>query len=59
MRAKAAQAAKSPFGEGSGHPVPVAVETFHALRRRQTNLLNWDGRGRPESLFPEAGPVRR
>lgn len=48
-----------PFGEGSGHPVPVAVETFHALRRRQTNLLNWDGRGRPESLFPEAGPVHR
>ena len=24
-----------PFGEGSGHPVPVAVETFHALKQRQ------------------------
>ena len=46
-----------PFGEASGTPVPVAVETFHALRDRQTsetparvgepnarvNLLNWDG----------------
>src|SRR5699024_1414652 len=25
-----------PFGEGSGGPVPVAVETFHALKQRQT-----------------------
>jgi RNA polymerase sigma factor (sigma-70 family) len=47
-----------PFGEGSGTPVPVSVETFHALRDRQTsdqvtdtgkpgariNLLNWDGK---------------
>ncbi|TDD71274.1 nitrate reductase subunit beta [Jiangella aurantiaca] len=53
-----------PFGEASGRPVPVAVETFHALRQRQTsdappgdlhgrvNLLNWDGNGRPEGLFP-------
>jgi len=24
-----------PFGEGSGAPVPVAVETFHALQQRQ------------------------
>jgi nitrate reductase beta subunit len=24
-----------PFGEGSGAPVPVAVETFHALKQRQ------------------------
>jgi nitrate reductase beta subunit len=56
-----------PFGESSGRPVPVSVETFHALRARQTsdtiadtaptrgrvNLLNWDGKGRPEGLFPE------
>jgi nitrate reductase / nitrite oxidoreductase, beta subunit len=54
-----------PFGEGSGGPIPVSVETFHALRHRQTNdtgtaerpprvnLLNWDGRGAPAGLFPE------
>ena len=55
-----------PFGEGSGSPMPVSVETFHALRDRQTsdhiadpgergariNLLNWDGKGRPPGLFP-------
>ncbi len=45
-----------PFGEASGHPAPAAVETFHALKERQTgervNLLNWDGRGRPDGLFP-------
>jgi nitrate reductase beta subunit len=54
------------FGEASGRPVPVAVETFHALRQRQTtdepasseelrgrvNLLNWDGNGAPAGLFP-------
>jgi nitrate reductase beta subunit len=48
-----------PFGESSGGPVPVAVETFAALQERQTsdefvdpsdgrrkvNLLNWDGKG--------------
>jgi nitrate reductase beta subunit len=57
-----------PFGEVSGRPTPVAVETFHALRERsradapadtsglrgRVNLLNWDGNGRPEGLFPEA-----
>jgi nitrate reductase beta subunit len=55
-----------PFGEASGVPAPVAVETFHALRQRQTsegiaagepagrvNLLNWDGVGTPPGLFPE------
>src|SRR5690349_2501067 len=55
-----------PFGEASGRPMPVSVETFHALRERQTsdqiadpgrpgariNLLNWDGKGRPDGLFP-------
>jgi nitrate reductase beta subunit len=61
-----------PFGEASGRPAPVAVETFHALRERQSadtpadtsglrgrvNLLNWDGNGRPEGLFPaSAGTV--
>jgi nitrate reductase / nitrite oxidoreductase, beta subunit len=54
------------FGEASGRPVPVAVETFHALKQRQTtdeptsgqelrgrvNLLNWDGNGAPAGLFP-------
>ncbi len=55
-----------PFGEASGRPAPVAVETFNALRQRQTtdapsssddlrgrvNLLNWDGNGHPDGLFP-------
>ncbi len=55
-----------PFGESSGGPTPIAVENFHMLRDRQTtetivdpsdkprriNLLNWDGKGHPEGLFP-------
>jgi nitrate reductase beta subunit len=58
-----------PFGEVSGTPVPMAVETFHALRQRQTseamganesrpsrvNLLNWDGKGAPDGMFPGGG----
>jgi nitrate reductase beta subunit len=58
-----------PFGEASGRPVPVAVETFQALQDRQTsdtrageqsmrgrvNLLNWDGNGAPPGLFPARG----
>ncbi|MEV5743448.1 nitrate reductase subunit beta [Microbispora rosea] len=56
-----------PFGEASGPPAPVAVENFHALRERQAtgeldradelrgrvNLLNWDGKGTPDGLFPK------
>jgi nitrate reductase beta subunit len=59
-------AGSGPFGEASGRPAPVSVETFQALRDRQTsehlvdpgdrrariNLLNWDGKGRPAGLFP-------
>ncbi len=51
-----------PFGSSSGKPVPVAVENFHVLANRQTadrpstpgrvNLLNWDGNGAAEGLFP-------
>ena len=55
-----------PFGEGSGGVTPIAVENFHMLKQRQTsdfatdpgdkarrvNLLNWDGKGAPEGLFP-------
>ena len=55
-----------PFGESSGGATPVAVENFHALKQRQTtdtfvdpqsreervNLLNWDGKGGTERLFP-------
>jgi len=55
-----------PFGEGSGAPTPIAVENFQMLRNRQSsdtmaapedkdarvNLLNWDGKGVPEGLFP-------
>ena len=60
---------QGPFGEASGRPSPVAVETFHALAQRQTtegivepdqnakvNLLNWDGRGVPLGMpsFPKS-----
>ncbi|MEV6306598.1 nitrate reductase subunit beta [Actinoplanes sp. NPDC051861] len=46
-----------PFGESSGGADPIAVENFHMLKDRQTsdrrlNLLNWDGKGRPENMFP-------
>jgi nitrate reductase beta subunit len=55
-----------PFGESSGGNSPIAVENFRMLRDRQTsdtlaapvdkgsriNLLNWDGKGRPDGLFP-------
>ena len=47
-------------------PRSVAVENFHLLAERQTadrpstpgriNLLNWDGNGSPEGIFPEARP---
>jgi nitrate reductase / nitrite oxidoreductase, beta subunit len=63
---------QGPFGEASGRPSPVAVETFQALRQRQTsessvsgqelqgrvNLLNWDGKGTPDGIFPRhQGPA--
>jgi nitrate reductase beta subunit len=62
-----------PFGEASGPPAPVAVENFHALKDRQTtgalvdpsdrqgriNLLNWDGKGLPEGLFPPGKDERK
>jgi nitrate reductase / nitrite oxidoreductase, beta subunit len=55
-----------PFGESSGGASPIAVENFRMLRDRQTadtmaapvdkgsrvNLLNWDGKGVPEGMFP-------
>jgi nitrate reductase beta subunit len=55
-----------PFGEGSGSPTPIAIENFAMLRDRQrsdtiaapedkavrVNLLNWDGQGAPEGIFP-------
>jgi nitrate reductase beta subunit len=61
-----------PFGEASGRPMPVSVETFHALKERQTtegiadpeapgarvNLLNWDGKGTPKDLFPPRRSAR-
>ena len=53
-----------PFGSSSGHPVPVAVEDFHALVSPQSadrpsspgrvNLLNWGGNGSPDRPFPAA-----
>src|SRR5690606_22664928 len=61
--------ASGPFGEGSGRgsTTPVAVENLRMLQERsgadtlvsgarksgRVNLLNWDGRGMPEGLFPE------
>ncbi|WP_017603665.1 nitrate reductase subunit beta [Nocardiopsis alkaliphila] len=56
-----------PFGEASGRPNEATVENYQALRDRQTsdhrqaatdgrvNLLNWDGNGRPDGLFPPRG----
>ena len=55
-----------PFGETSGGSTPIAVENFHMLAARQptdtlaapgdkaqrVNLLNWDGKGAPEGMFP-------
>ena len=49
--------ASGPFGHSSGRPIPVAVETFHALKERQTtevlipldavrmNLRSWGAAG--------------
>ncbi|MFJ8196458.1 nitrate reductase subunit beta [Streptomyces sp. NPDC096152] len=62
-----------PFGETSGGAAPIAVETYRALRDRQTsdtpaapedkgdrvNLLNWDGKGHPPGLFPPADDDRK
>src|SRR5439155_22277997 len=62
-----------PFGESSGGASPIAVENFHMLRERQTtdtivdpadkarrvNLLNWDGKGRPDGLFPRRPDTSR
>ncbi|WP_446666935.1 nitrate reductase subunit beta [Flexivirga sp. B27] len=58
-------------GSGQGALTPVAIENFNMLKERQTsdhdtlvgggskhgrvNLLNWDGRGMPEGLFPDRG----
>ena len=52
-----------PFGEASGRPMPVSVETFHALRDRQTSDQVTDpGRprrpGQPAQLGRQ-GPPRR
>ncbi|GCD48090.1 nitrate reductase subunit beta [Streptomyces paromomycinus] len=61
-----------PFGESSGGNSPVAVENFRMLHDRQTsdtltdpadeearvNLLNWDGKGRPQGLFPRRSGSR-
>src|SRR5512143_2129211 len=61
-----------PFGEGSGGVTPIAVEEYHALKQRQlgggvtgpaepgrVNLLTWDGKGRPEGMFPARRRQRR
>jgi nitrate reductase beta subunit len=59
-----------PFGEGSGRQASVAEESLFALTVRQTsdsptdpvdkarrvNLLNWDGKGAPDGLFPDGTP---
>jgi len=55
--AKGTRPVSGPFGEVSGRPSPVALETFHALKERQSteviipvdavrvNLRQWDGVG--------------
>jgi nitrate reductase / nitrite oxidoreductase, beta subunit len=69
MGGAGAAGGSGPFGEASGGASPIAVENFHMLRNRQTadtpaapedresrvNLLNWDGKGRPQGLFPPGG----
>lgn len=58
-----------PFGQGSSTPVPIAVESFHALQhagsaatggagRSRVNLLNWDPNGAAAGLFPEPQPSK-
>lgn len=58
-----------PFGQGSPTPVPIAVESFHALQhagsaatggagRSRVNLLNWDPNGAAAGLFPEPQPSK-
>lgn len=58
-----------PFGQGSPIPVPIAVESFHALQhagsaatggagRSRVNLLNWDPNGAAAGLFPEPQPSK-
>jgi nitrate reductase beta subunit len=53
-----------PFAGGDRGPVPVSVESFHALKHRaadtsdgsgssRVNLLNWDGGEVPSGMFPE------
>ena len=58
--------AVGPFGAGSGRMVPSTVETFNAMADRQRadtpstpgriNLLNWDGKGIGNGLFPPKAP---
>ena len=62
-----------PVGEGSGALTPVAVENFRMRTQRQTaeslvsggskkgrvNLLNWDGTGMPDGLFPDGTSAAR
>lgn len=61
-----------PFGSSSGTPTPVAVENFRALKNRQNaddpagpstpgrvNLLNWDGNGSTDGLFPPGSPEQQ
>jgi nitrate reductase beta subunit len=56
-----------PFGGADRGPVPVSVESFHALKQRaggatdgngssRVNLLNWDGGEVPTGMFPEEQP---
>jgi nitrate reductase / nitrite oxidoreductase, beta subunit len=62
-----------PFGEASGGSTPIAVESFQALKQRQTsdtfvdpadksrrvNLLNWDGKGAGARLMPPRDGAER
>ena len=60
-----------PFGAGSDPTVPAPVQTFDSIRGRRTaagdagsgalhgrlNMLNWNGQGVPNGLFPPARPA--
>ncbi len=68
LRGRAGHGRVGPVRRDLRPAAPIAVENFHALADRQradtspsrrpgrprVNLLNWDGKGRPDGLFPRS-----